>query len=137
MAVDDGYTDNLDEVLKSHDDFIRHTRKTYRLTESNTAEYAVYLHHMEGYYVFNPREAVKRVRKWIIKAVRVHGHTRRSLMQALEAAGLEDINFLRSVTSQISTVPYRGETRRTHPGNWADRRSFLVKSYQPPKVTVR
>lgn len=125
-----GYSDNFDDFRKQLG-FGRHERGRHVLLIRNTAEYAVYLHRLVGYWVMNDEKADKIVDEWMEKTKDQVPLTERNVERALEAAGYAIIDYYRSLTS--NTVPglRKGEKPRfTHPGAWADRSGILATSYR-------
>jgi len=125
------YSDNIEEVerwIESNTPTREHV-----LEEQNVMEYAEELHDRAGYYVFNKRHALDTVRKWLKKVVDAGMPLGdKNIKNALDAAGHEDIDFLRSYLLQGWRPPaVKGEgKRRRHPGKWADIKGHLKNAFR-------
>lgn len=122
------YEDNLTEVLRSYERDL--PAREHTLTLTNNMEYARPLHDLHGYYIFNDSHLRKVVVEWLRKTAAAVGLSDRNTRRALDAAGTEEVNFLRSLTSTMRPPVKAGEgMRRAHPGNWADITGNLKAAY--------
>lgn len=122
--------DNADEFIRSYDK-LTPKRKRHVLVLANNRDYAKTLHDRLGYYVFNDDTMLEKAQKWIVAMLESGMDlTDRNIENALEAAGLEEVVFLRSYTSRMRPPVRAGQgSRRAHPGGWADVTSNLANSY--------
>lgn len=122
------YESNIDDVLAQLDEleFEDHTLKV-----ANVMEYAVYLHDMEGYYVFNDRALKKIVtQKWIGLDADERA-TDEGIKSVLDTAAGEYVAWLADFTGETQP-PVAGEegTRPARRGSWADRTRNLANHYK-------
>lgn len=108
-------------------------RQRHTLVVANNAEYALPLHVRDGFSVLSPGHIRQFALKWLAEMLTRHGlPTKRAIEQALTAAGIESVNFHRSLGSRLRP-PARagGSPRRAHvaPLNWADITGLLAASY--------
>lgn len=122
------YESNIDDVIAQLDEleFEDHTLKV-----ANVMEYAVYLHDMEGYYVFNDR-ALKKIiaQKWIGLDAEERA-TDEGITSVLDTAATEYVNWLTDFIGE-SQPPLAGEesTRPARRGHWADRTRNLANHFK-------
>lgn len=123
------YEDNLSQFLAEQEETF--LTKDHVLEERNNMEYAEHLQNAHGYYVFNPQNVMKAVKR------QVQGVLDAAIpldddfaVMALEAAGYDDINFLRSYIGEFKDPVRAGEgEREMHPGQWSDVTGSLKAAY--------
>lgn len=108
------------------------TRRRHTLTLANTMEYAEPLHNREGYYVFSDERAWEAVATWLKELVESdQSINATTIAKALDGAGFEEINRLRSYTDQMRPPVREGQgMRRAHPGGWSDITNNLRNGYR-------
>lgn len=126
------YSDNIDEVLAWYDENLMPRRGRHTLTLMNVMEYALPLHDKHGYYVLNDEKAAEVVLSWLGELVEsgqpVNDTT---ITKALDGAGYEIIDFLKSLTGQMRPPVRKGQgPRKAHPGGWADVTRNLANAYR-------
>lgn len=98
-------------------------RKTFVLENGNDAPHAVWVQVMDGFYVFNNEHALalleEKFRGRLGQDAPLDNAT---VVRLLGEVGREDIEWLRSYTSETRPPLRSGDPRRrAHPGHWADR----------------
>lgn len=98
---------------------------TYDLDVGNSAEYARHLQDREGFFVTDVEHLAETAKASVLEAVReLDSVSRPTITRALDAAGFQEVDYLRSLTTETT-----GDGRRAHPGHWADRSGLLANSY--------
>jgi hypothetical protein len=127
--------DNFDEALSS----IRGElpSETHELTLANVMEYAVYLHDMKGFFVFNDGM----LRKVVVEKLKGldEPFTDEAIEGALQTAAAEYVNWLVDLIAAFRP-PLRpseappgvppGQPRKARQGRWADRTGNLAAHYK-------
>lgn len=104
-------------------------RGSHRLEIQNNMDYARDLHERQGYYVFNDTHMLGVVDDWLEELVESNAPLKIGL--ALEGAGFEEVNFLRSYTGEFKAgVRDNQGSREKHPGGWADITTNLMGAYR-------
>lgn len=123
------YESNIDDVLAQLDEleFEDHTLKV-----ANVMEYAVYLHDMEGYYVFNDQALKKIVQQKMIGLDAQERTTDEGIKSALDTAAGEYVAWLADfIGEKQPAVPeVKGGERPARRGHWADRTHNLASHYK-------
>lgn len=110
-------------------------RSGHELQLETNVEYAEYLQDRHGYFVFNVDHAaetvVQKLREVIDAGLPLSD---RNIVLALDAAGFEEVDWLRSHTAEMRppAVKPNGDLtgpRPAHPGGWADITGQLANSY--------
>lgn len=95
-------------------------------------DYATYLHDRLGYFVISEEHLVETVDR-VLAEVEAQGGKMddRTVRQALDAAGLQEVDWLRSKTDQMRPpAKAGGPMRPAHPGGWADVKGLLANSLE-------
>ena len=121
---------NLDRFLRWMDRVTPSRRVVLRLI--NNMEYASYLQDRDGIFVFNDEHLRRTVVRELRKAFRAGDFPEvNALENVADAAGTEEINYLRSTTGELAPPVRTAEGRREkHPGGWADRTGNLKNAYR-------
>ncbi len=125
------FTSNISGVLAALVD--TGPDESHTLTVANVMEYAVYLHEMKGFFVFNDEQLARIIREKF-KAIdeKEDGAISDELIEgALETAAAEYINWLLEQTG-ATRPPIRadGPRRAARKGHWADRTGNLAAHYK-------
>lgn len=122
--------DNADQFLKEYDKLVP-VRKRHTLDLINNMEYAETLHNRHGYYVFNDEHMLETAAQWIRELIESgQPLSVQTIEDALDGAGFEEINFLRSYTNEMRPPVRAGQgPRRAHPGGWSDVTNNLRNAY--------
>jgi len=120
------FSSNIGDVLSAME---ATALEEHTLTVANLMEYAVYLHHKEGFYVFNDEQLARIIRQ---KMAGIDGALSDEKIQgALQTAAAEYINWLLEQTGATRPPLRAGGTRRkARKGNWADVTGNLAAHYK-------
>ena len=103
--------------------------KRHSLTVKNGMDYAETLHNREGYYVFNDDKMLEIVTDWLEELVESDAEL--DVAMALDGAGFEYVNFLRSYVPGTNPPVRESEgVRQPHPGGWSDITNNLRNAYR-------
>ena len=131
MTLQLKYSDNFKTVLNQLKKDTAGLRVTHATVSAN-ADFAKYLHHRKGYWVFNNEKLMMYVNREIKNLMNLKlVLTKPRLEKAVERGIVKYVNWLRSYTSNMRPpVTVGGAMRRAHPGGWADINKFLNRSYR-------
>lgn len=124
------YDDNLGDFLREIDAMMPKQDHTLKL--QNNMDYSVHLQNRAGFYVFNDAKLRQDVVDWLEKMIQAGLPLNdANLRKALDAAGYQYIDFLRTLTSKMRPPVKLGEgMRRAYPGGWSDVSGALALAFQ-------